>query len=76
MVLAELRDFLQQRQRVALSELISHFAVDAEAMRGMLALWQRKGRLRKVSKTAQCGTQCCQCDTTLTEIYEWLDDKT
>lgn len=73
MVLAELRDFLKQHRRVALIDLVNHFAVDADALRGMLETWMRKGNVRKLSREANCGTHCCKCDPALTEIYEWLD---
>jgi hypothetical protein len=73
MVLADLRDYLKQQRRVALSDLANHFGVDADALRGMLGVWISKGRVHKLSREANCGTQCCKCDPALTEIYEWVD---
>jgi len=57
-----------------LADLIIHFDMDADALRGMLDKWISKGKVRKLPLTASCGTSCCQCDTTLTEIYEWVDE--
>lgn len=74
MILAELRDFLKQRRRVALGELASQFDVDADALRGMMQRWLNKGQVRKLSKEPACGTGCCQCDPALTEIYEWVGE--
>jgi putative ferrous iron transport protein C len=74
MILSELRTFIQARQRVTLGELTTHFDIDPEAMRGMLQKWLRKGVIVKMSANEACGTQCCQCDPLLTEIYQWQCD--
>ncbi len=73
MILSDIRTYLQQHRHVALRDLMTHFNVDAQTLRGMLDKWIRKGQLQKLPMTASCGTQCCQCDPTLTELYEWLD---
>jgi len=73
MILSELRDFLKQQQRVALKDIVNHFDVDADALRGMLSKWISKGNVRKLSLESSCGTSCCKCDATLTELYEWVD---
>ncbi|PPC91301.1 MAG: sugar metabolism transcriptional regulator [Methylobacter sp.] len=73
MILAELRDYLKQQQRVTLSDLVNHFHIEANALRGMLAKWIDKGKLRKTGLESNCGTGCCKCDPALTEIYEWLE---
>ncbi len=72
MILSELRTYLQQKRRVTLNDLVLHFDIDADALRGMLEKWIRKGRLRKIPVDSACGTQCCKCDPALTELYEWL----
>ena len=75
MILSDVRDYLQQKRRVSLNDLVLHFNVDADALRGMLAKWIGKGKVRQSSAGgAACGTSCCQCDPLLTEIYEWIDD--
>jgi hypothetical protein len=73
MILSDLRSYLRQQHKAALADLIYHFDMDADAMRGMLGKWISKGQVRKLSREAACGTSCCQCDPTLTEIYEWLE---
>lgn len=74
MILADLRSYLQLRHRVPLNDLVTHFQIDADALRGMLSKWMSKGKVRLVSgKNANCGTSCCQCDPLLTEIYEWVE---
>jgi putative ferrous iron transport protein C len=75
MILSDLRNYLQIKRRVALGDLVTHFQIDADALRGMLAKWVNKGKVRQISPMGEaCGSQCCKCDPALTEIYEWLDD--
>lgn len=74
MILADLRNYIKQQHRVALSDLVNHFAMDADALRGMLGLWIGKGKIRKLSLEKGCGTSCCKCDQALTEIYEWVEN--
>ena len=72
-MLAELRTYIMQKGRVSLKDLVDHFHVEAGALQGMMQKWIHKGYVRKSSQTTQCGTQCCRCDATLTEFYEWID---
>jgi hypothetical protein len=75
MILSDLRNYLQERQRITLNDLVVHFQIDADALRGMLSKWIQKGKVRLISGGgASCGTSCCKCDPLLTEIYEWVDD--
>lgn len=73
MILSDLRQYLQTTRRVSLNDLVLHFNVDADALRGMLAKWTAKGKVRQTSAEAACGTSCCKCDPLLTEIYEWVE---
>ena len=75
MILADIRSYLQLKHRVTLNELVVHFHIEADAMRGMLGKWISKGKVRKLgaSENAACGSSCCKCDPLLTEIYEWVD---
>jgi putative ferrous iron transport protein C len=75
MILADLRSYLQEKQRITLNDLVVHFQIDADALRGMLHKWAQKGKVRLIANGgANCGTSCCKCDPLLTEIYEWVDD--
>ncbi len=73
MILSDLRGYLKEQRRIALADLIIHFNMDANALRGMLDKWISKGKVRKMPLKASCGTGCCKCDTTLTEFYEWVE---
>lgn len=71
MILSELRTYLKERKSVTLRDLMLHFDTDAEALRGMLQVLIVKGYVTKASANEACGTSCCKCDSTLTEIYEY-----
>lgn len=73
MILSELRHYLQQHKRVALNDLVNHFDIDADALRGMLNKWIAKGYVQKTSTSSNCGTSCCKCDIAAVEFYEWQD---
>ena len=73
MILSELRSCLKEKQRVTLHDLVLHFNTDAEALRGMLHVLMTKGYVVKNSINEACGTSCCKCESSLTEIYEYRE---
>ena len=73
MILSQVRDYLKQRGQCTLSDIALHFDTDADAVRGMLDIWVRKGKVEKRSATASCGTSCQSCDPAATEVYFWCD---
>lgn len=74
MIFSDLRDYLQHKRRATLNDLVLHFGIDAPALRGMLAKWVTKGKVRLSPAGSHCGTSCCKCDPLLTEIYEWVEE--
>lgn len=71
MILRELDDYLQRHRRATLGDIALHFDLPAEAVRGMLDLWIRKGRIRQLDAAATCNTSCpVSCDDTAMTIYE------
>ena len=48
MILSDLRSYLKQQHRVALADLVNHFNMDADALRGMLGKWISKGHVRQL----------------------------
>ncbi len=74
MILSQIRDYLKQRGQCTLSDIALHFDTDADAVRGMLDVWIRKGKVEKRSATASCGTSCQSCDPAATEIYIWHEN--
>ena len=73
MILSEVRDYLKLRGQCTLSDIALHFDTDADAVRGMLDVWIRKGVVEKRSATASCGSSCQSCDPAATEIYFWVE---
>jgi putative ferrous iron transport protein C len=73
MILAEVRNYLAEHKRVALADMVYRFEADAEALRGMLAMLERKGRVRKLSPGTGCSRGCNQCDSANVELFEWID---
>jgi len=73
MILSELSAYLADRKRASLLDLCHHFGSDQDALRGMLAVLERKGRARKLPAGTACGGGCSKCDPASIEIYEWLE---
>lgn len=71
MILSDIRSYLQQRGQASLADVALHFDSDPDAVRGMLEIWVKKGKVHRRSATSSCGTSCSQCDTAATEIYVW-----
>jgi len=75
MILSQVRDYLKQRGQCTLSDIALHFDTDADAVRGMLDVWIKKGKVERRSATASCGTSCQSCDPAATEVYVWKESK-
>ena len=73
MILAQLKARLRERGQVSLADLALHVGSDPDAVRGMLELWIRKGRVRAVQSGAACGG-CTQCDPAANAVYQWIGD--
>jgi hypothetical protein len=71
MLLVDVRNYLSQQGRVSLRDLVWHFHVEPDAMRGMLDHWIRKGKVMREPNSKPCGTGCCACEPELTEFYLW-----
>jgi putative ferrous iron transport protein C len=75
MILSEMRDYLHNQKRASIKDIALHFEMDADATRGLLAVWIKKGKIKNsTAGGAACGTSCCQCDPLVTEIYEWIEN--
>ncbi|MEA3277602.1 MAG: FeoC-like transcriptional regulator [Pseudomonadota bacterium] len=73
MILSDLTTYLAEQKCVALIDLSHHFGSDPEALRGMLAVLERKGRVRKLPSGTACGGGCTKCDPASIELYEWIE---
>jgi putative ferrous iron transport protein C len=72
MILSELTGYLAQHRRVALIDMAYRFGSSPDALRGMLATLERKGRVRRLEGGAACTSACGKCDAATLETYEWL----
>jgi putative ferrous iron transport protein C len=71
MILSDIRDYLAERGRASLVDMANRFDTDADALRGMLAVLERKARVRKLPVGSACGG-CCNCDQAAPELYELI----
>jgi hypothetical protein len=72
-ILSEVRDYLRQRGQATLADIALHFDSDPDALRGVLQVWVRKGKVQRQMVTASCGGSCTQCDPASTELYLWKE---
>lgn len=73
MILSDVRDYLAERKRAGLTDMVHRFGVDADALRGMLAVLERKGRVRRLPPGSACASSCTQCDVAAMELFEWIE---
>jgi hypothetical protein len=76
MILSRLTGYLEQHRRAGLMDLAYRFEADPDALRGMLRILERKGRIRRIIGSAGCSTGCGKCDPATLEVYEWIGDQT
>lgn len=67
---SEIRNYLQERGRAPLTDLAHRFDMDEDALRGMLDLWVKKGKVTIHNPDGACGG-CTACDLGSQEICEW-----
>jgi hypothetical protein len=73
LILSELSGYLAQRRQAPLVDLAHRFDSSPEALRAMLEVLTRKGRVRRIDNGAACASGCCKCDPASVETYEWID---
>lgn len=70
MMLSRISDYLRQCGRASVHDLATGLDTAPEALKGMLALLERKGQVRRVAGSSCSG--CCKCDPDTLELYEWV----
>ena len=68
MILTELGPYLAARRAASLDELARHFRIEREALRGMLDVLVRKGRIARLD---QCCPGCGGCAGEGQDLYAW-----
>jgi putative ferrous iron transport protein C len=70
-LLSRLSEYLAARGRASLQEIAIGIDAEPSALRGMLGLLERKGRVRKLDPAVRCGN-CTGCAQGAAEVYEWI----
>ena len=60
-MLKRIEAFLKQRGRAPLADIAAHLGAAESAVRPMLALLERKGRVRRIVMNAQLCAGCTRC---------------
>jgi hypothetical protein len=74
MILSDLKRYLKERGQATLADMALHFRSDPQAVRGMLDVWIRKGKVVKHSASASCGDGCARCDPGALEVFSWIGE--
>lgn len=72
MILSDLKGYLEARGQASLADMALHLRAEPDAVREMLAVWERKGRVRRAPTPVGCGGACTQCDPAAVEVYLWV----
>jgi len=72
MILSEVRDYLAEHKRVPLMDMAYRFEMDPEALRGMLDVLERNGRIKKLPLDQACSDGCSKCAPQANLVYEWV----
>jgi len=74
MILSQLSQYIAEHRRVSVQDMKHHFDADTEALRAMLAVLERKGRVRKLAVGGLCSSSgCSKCGLTPPELYEPIE---
>lgn len=74
MILARVENHFRQYKRGSLTDLAEILDTQPEALRGMLDLLIRKGRLRRLPSGTACGGGCSKCKPETVELFEWVNE--
>lgn len=70
-MLARLNAYLRLNRRASLTDMAHVLAASPEALRAMLTVLERKGRVRRLPAGTACGGGCTKCAPADVELYEW-----
>jgi hypothetical protein len=71
MILSRVSDYLKTHRRAALRDMALGLDANPDALRDMLAVLERKGRVRKLPAGSSCSGGCNKCASASIELYEW-----
>jgi len=73
MILARVENHLRQSKRASLTDLAEVLDTHPEALRSMLDMLVRKGRIRRLPSGTACGGGCSKCKPETVELFEWIE---
>ena len=71
MILARVESHLRERKRASLTDLAEVLDTHHKALRSMLDLLVRKGRIRRLPSGTTCGGGCNKCKPETVELFEY-----
>jgi hypothetical protein len=71
MILSDLRAYLEERGEASVADMALHFDTAPDALRPMLEVWLKKGKVERFTISPNCGGNCNRCAPEVTEIYRW-----
>lgn len=75
MILAKIKHYLSSQHSVTLNDLSIHFDTDPEALRDMLQLWVKKGKIKIIQTEGRCVGKCGKCTCASIETYQWVQSQ-
>lgn len=73
MILSQVSDYLKLRGRASVMDMAIALNTTPDALRDMLAVLERKGRVRRMPPGTPCGGGCAKCDPANIELYQWSE---
>lgn len=73
MILSRVSEYLRHHRRATLTDMARGVDATPEALCGMLAALEHKGRVRRLRAGAACGG-CSRCSGASAEVFEWVED--
>lgn len=71
MIISRLEQYVREHRRAALTDMAIGLDANPDALRHMLGMLERKGRVRRLPSGTPCGGGCTKCHPTTIELYEW-----
>lgn len=73
MILSRIEQYMRDHRRSALTDMAISLDATPDALRSMLGILERKGRVRRLPTGTACGGGCNKCHPATVELYEWND---
>ncbi len=71
MILTRVINHLKLNRRITLRDTALELSVSPDALREILGVLERKGKVQKLASGTKCSGSCSKCAPETIEIYEW-----